>query len=343
MWTHGLGNTRAARRPSPERRTVPRVNWRPGSGLESLRQRAKLLARLRQFFSERGVLEVETPLLASAGITDPSIESLTVERGVSIGEQRQRFLQTSPEYAMKRLLAAYGEPIFQIAKAFRDGEAGSRHNPEFSLLEWYRPGFDHHQLIAEVGELLCYCLGERPVQKYSYRQLFLQRLQLDPFVATADELKAVAELHIDTGGLTGDRDLWLDLLMSHVLEPMLGTKEICFIYDYPASQAALSVVVRDADVFVGQRFEVYVDGMELANGYCELTDGQEQRKRFEQDNAVRRQRDQPERPVDEQLMAALAHGLPACSGVALGIDRLLMLVTGASDIRDVLSFDWTRS
>jgi lysyl-tRNA synthetase class 2 len=319
------------------------VQWRPACSIESLRQRAKLLARLRQFFTDRDILEVETPVLASSGITDPSIEPLIVERGISLREQQPRFLQTSPEYAMKRLLAAYGEPIFQIAKAFRDGEAGSRHNPEFSLLEWYRPGFDHHQLMAEVADLLCDCLGERGSQKYSYRQLFLERLQLDPFTATREELKSVAEIHIDTGALGGDRDLWLDLLMSHVLEPQLGGEGICFIYDYPVSQAALSAVVKKGDVLVGQRFEVYVGGMELANGYCELTDVQEQRRRFVQDNAVRRDRGQPERPVDELLLEALAQGLPACSGVALGIDRLLMLTTGASDIRDVLSFDWERS
>ena len=298
---------------------------------------------LRQYFTDRDILEVETPLLASSGITDPSIEPLIVERGISLREQQPRFLQTSPEYAMKRLLAAYGEPIFQIAKAFRDGEAGSRHNPEFSLLEWYRPGFDHHQLMAEVADLLCYCLGERGSQKYSYRQLFLERLQLDPFTATPEDLKAVAEIHIDTGALSGDRDLWLNLLLSHVLEPQLGKEGICFIYDYPVSQAALSAVVKEGDVLVGQRFEVYVEGMELANGYCELADAQEQRRRFAQDNAKRQVRGQPERPVDELLLQALAQGLPPCSGVALGIDRLLMLTTGASDIRDVLSFDWERS
>ncbi len=300
-----------------------------------------MLAKLRQFFADRTILEVETPLLCRSGITDPAIEPFVAVSGDS--SQQPRFLQTSPEYAMKRLLAAWGEPIFQIGKAFRDGEAGSRHNPEFSLLEWYRPGFDHHQLMAEVADLVRFCLGERALQKYSYRELFQERLQLDPFTAPGAELEAVARRHLDPGNLSGDRDLWLDLLMSHVLEPQLGRGALCFIYDYPTSQAALARVVQADDVWVGQRFELYVEGMELANGYCELTDAREQRQRFERDNALRRERGQRERPVDECLLAALEHGLPDCSGVALGIDRLLMLASGAADIRDVLSFDWERS
>ena len=316
------------------------MQWRPSANLRSLHKRAELLARLRQFFAERSVLEVETPLLCSSGITDPSIEPFILACGDA---GRPRFLQTSPEYAMKRLLAAHGEPIYQITKAFRDGEAGSRHNPEFSLLEWYRPRCDHHQLMAEVADLVQYCLAERPLQKYSYRLLFQQRLQLDPFNAPVAELEAVARRHLDPGSLSGDRDLWLDLLMSHVLEPQLGAGTICFVYDYPPSQAALARIVDAGDVRVGQRFELYVDGIELANGYCELADAQEQRARFERDNALRRSRGQSERPVDELLLAALAHGLPPCSGVALGIDRLLMLVMGVADIRQLLAFDWERS
>jgi lysyl-tRNA synthetase class 2 len=316
------------------------VTWRPAADFAAIRHRAELLSNLRRFFIERNILEVETPLLCSSGITDPSIEPFTV----SSNDVRlpPRFLQTSPEYAMKRVLAAFGEPLFQIAKAFRDGEVGSRHNPEFSLLEWYRPGFDHHQLMEEVADLVQGCLGARPVEKYSYRQLFLERLEVDPFTAPITRLEAVARRHLDPGSLSGDRDLWLDLLMSHVLEPGLGDGTVCFVYDYPASQAALARVVRADDVSVGQRFELYVDSMELANGYCELTDAVEQRQRFEHDNALRRARGQQDRPVDENLLAALEQGLPNCSGVALGIDRLLMLMTGASHIKDVLAFDWER-
>ena len=298
-------------------------------------------ASIRQFFAERNVLEVETPLLGSAGVTDPAIEPLIVAAGASLGGPR--YLQTSPEYAMKRLLAAGSGPIFQIARAFRDGEAGSRHNPEFSLLEWYRPGFDHHRLMEEVAELVCGCLGERPWQRLSYRQLFLDLLQLDPFLASAAELEAVARRSIDVGGLQGDRDLWLDLLMSHLVEPRLADMGMCFVYDYPASQAALARIVEMDGVMVGQRFELYVDGMELANGYFELGDAAEQRARFEADNRQRRIAGAPSRALDESLLEALAHGLPQCSGVALGIDRLLMLNCGSDDIRGVLAFDWQRS
>jgi len=244
---------------------------------------------------------------------------------------------------MKRLLAAQGEPIYQISKAFRDGEAGARHNPEFTLLEWYRPGVGHHQLMAEVADLVRHCLGERPLHKRSYRQLFLDVLHIDPFTAAADELQDTARLHLDTGTLSGGRDLWLDLLMSHLIEPQLVDLGMCFVYDYPASQAALSQIASVDGVAVGLRFELYVDGMELANGYCELTDPAEQRMRFERDNIRRREYGLSERPVDERLLAAMEYGLPSCSGVALGVDRLLMLVTGASDIRDVLTFDWQRS
>ena len=317
------------------------MDWRPGAGIEQLRRRAELLATIRRFFAARDVLEVETPLLASTGITDPSIEPLTVERGVSLPQSR--YLQTSPEYAMKRLLAAYGDPVFQIARAFRDGEVGSRHNPEFTLLEWYRPGFDHHRLMTEVAELLVACIGDREVQKISYRQLFLDRLQLDPFTVPVTQLRQVAGRHLDVTSLDGDRDMWLDLLLSHVLEPQLVNQGLCFIYDYPASQAALARIVEADGALVGQRFELYVDGLELANGYFELTDATEQRRRFEQDNARRRERGQTERPLDERLLAALAHGMPECSGVALGVDRLLMLASGVSDIRDVLVFDWDRA
>ncbi len=317
------------------------MNWRPGADTGRLRARAELLAQIRRFFLDRDVLEVETPLLCQAGITDPAIEPLRVDRGRSV--RAPRYLQTSPEYAMKRLLAAGSGPIFQVARAFRDGEAGSRHNPEFTLLEWYRPGFDHHQLMAETAELVCKCLGTRGQEKYSYRELFRETLDIDPFVASLDALEALARQHLDLGGMSGDRDLWLDLLMSHLIEPQLKTRGLCFVYDYPATQAALARVVESDGVPVGERFELYVDGIELANGYCELTDPTEQRARCERDNARRREHGLPEHPLDEALLAAMAHGLPPCSGVALGVDRLLMLATGATDIREVLAFDWERA
>ena len=316
------------------------MTWQPGIPIEAIKSRAALLDQIRQFFSQRDILEVDTPLLCSAGITDPSIEPLIVDGGVSLTQPR--FLQTSPEYAMKRLLAAGSGPIYQIAKAFRDGEAGPRHNPEFTLLEWYRPGFDHHQLMAEVAELAGHCLVDRPSHKFSYRELFAQTLDLDPFTATVEQLAEIARQHIDLGFASDDKDLWLDLLMSHLVEPELADKGLCFVYDYPESQAALSRVVQSGDVAVGQRFELYVDGMELANGYCELTDAAEQERRFVADNEKRARLGLEQRPVDARLLAALAEGLPECGGVALGVDRLLMLRTGADDIRDVIAFDWER-
>jgi elongation factor P--(R)-beta-lysine ligase len=317
------------------------THWQPGAGRQSLVARAELLAGIRAFFAARGVMEVETPLLCSSGITDPAIEPLIVERGLSI--RAPRYLQTSPEYAMKRLLADGSGPIYQIARAFRDGEAGSRHNPEFSLLEWYRPDFDHHKLMAEVADLMCHCLGPRPWRKVSYRELFLDVLGLDPMLADSARVEALVRQHLDVGDMSGDRDLWLDLLMSHVIEPTLTGAQMVFVYDYPASQAALSRITSVDGVAVGQRFELYIDGVELANGYYELTDALEQRHRFEADNRRRAQLGQATRPVDGYLLAALASGMADCSGVALGVDRLLMLASGEQDIRRVLAFDWERS
>ncbi len=317
-----------------------RQSWTPGANHSALRARAALLANIRAFFLAGNFLEVETPLLCENGITDPAIEPLCVEGGRSV--KTQRYLQTSPEYAMKRLLAAGSGPIYQISKAFRDGEAGSRHNPEFSLLEWYQPGFDHHQMVDQLGELMQACLGSQPIRRFSYRELFLQFLNIDPFVASSAELESFTRDQLELNFQSDDRDLWLDLLMSHLIEPAIADLGLCFVYDYPASQAALSRIVTSGDVEVGQRFELYFNGLELANGYCELTDAKEQRARFIADNSRRKEFGQTERPLDEFLLAAMEHGLPACSGVALGIDRLLMVATGISDIRKLLAFDWSR-
>lgn len=317
------------------------MSWRPSAPMRNIAQRAALLGNVRQFFLARNVLEVDTPLLCSAGVTDLSIEPLTVEQGASLDSTR--YLQSSPEYAMKRLLAAGSGSIYQIAKAFRDGELSSRHNPEFTLLEWYRVGYDHHQLMAEVAELICFCLGERQWQKLTYREVFLRFLQLDPFTASLAQLREIAREHVDVGFDSDDRDLWLDLLMSHVIEPRLIDLGLCFVYDYPASQAALSRVVESAGVDVGQRFELYLNGMELGNGYCELTDAEEQARRFSADNEKRLKLARTQRPVDARLMAAMREGLPQCSGVAVGVDRLLMCLTQSADITDVLAFDWKRS
>lgn len=299
---------------------------------DRLRARAELLADLRAFFAQRDVLEVETPLLSRSTVTDPALAP------VPCGD---RWLQTSPEYAMKRLLAEGAGPIFQVCKAFRAGEAGPRHNPEFTLLEWYRPGFDLRQLMEEVAELVCGALGDKPVKYLSYRELFEAVLDLDPHLATTAELESCARLRVDYAGGAESRDTWLDLLLSHVIQPSLAG--MVFVFDYPASQAALARRRRDGDVEVAERFELFVDGVELANGYLELTDPAEQRRRFEADNAVLAARGEAPRPLDEQLLAALAAGLPDCAGVALGLDRLLMLKLGADSLADVLAFDWSRS
>lgn len=308
-------------------------DWQPTASLEVLRLRAWLYQQIRDFFLQRAVLEVETPLLGQAASTDLHLASLSLATG-------NKFLQTSPEFAMKRLLAAGSGAIYQICKAFRADEAGSRHNPEFTMLEWYRPGFDHLDLMGEVAELLRQLLGERPVRELTYRAAFEQVLSIDPHQSNKVVLAKLAQQH--TGyevAVDDDRDILLDLLMSQVVEPQLGRAEFTFIYDYPASQCALARVTNDAEgVAVAQRFELYIEGVELANGYFELTDANEQQRRFDADLAERKRRALPEVPADQRLVAALQSGMPTCAGVALGLDRLLMLLADAKSIRDVIAF-----
>ena len=251
-----------------------------------------------------------------------------------------RWLQTSPEYAMKRLLAAGSGPIYQVCKAFRAGEAGGRHNPEFTLLEWYRPGFSLAELIEEVADLARAVLGNTLHRVVTYRELFRQYLGIDPFLVDAEELEGFARARLDYSGGAETRDTWLDLLLTHLVEPQL--EGLVFVHDYPASQAALARLREKDGVTVAERFELYVDGLELANGYFELIDPAEQRARFEADNRTLASRGEPARPIDEQLLAAMEAGLPSCAGVALGLDRLLMKKLGAERVQDVLSFDWSR-
>lgn len=244
---------------------------------------------------------------------------------------------------MKRLLAAGCGDIYQICKAFRGGEAGARHNPEFTLLEWYRTGYSLEQLIGEVAELVCGILDRSEWVSVSYGDLFRQHLGIDPHRASLRELETCARDHVDYNGSGDLRDTWLDLLMSHVLEKRMADDGLVFVTHYPESQAALARLRRERDIAVSERFELFVDGMELANGYCELGDPLEQRGRFDAENARCSARGEPTRPVDERLLAALASGFPDCAGVALGIDRLLMLRMGADRVEQVLSFDWARS
>ncbi len=313
---------------------VAMINWQPSAELELLQARAQLLRTVREFFAAREVLEVETPLLCSSPVTDSHIQ---------IFESEGRYLQTSPEYAMKRLLVAGSGPIYQVCKAFRQEEAGSRHNPEFTMLEWYRPGFGARELMDEVQSLLELVLGPNEVSRYSYRELFAEFAGVDPFSESqerlAHRLGKVTELNF----MPDCRDAWLDLLLSHVIEPQLRDRGPVFVYDYPASQAALARLRDEDDYPVAERFEVYVRGVELANGYRELCDANELAQRFERENESLRVRGEAERPVDQRLLQAIAEGLPECAGVALGLDRLLMLQSGSDDIQQVLSFDWSRA
>ena len=318
--------------------TSDKPDWRPTASIETLRLRARVLAQIRSFFSARGVLEVETPLLAAAPVTDLHLQALSCRyHGPGADGGRELFLQTSPEFAMKRLLAAGSGPIFQICKAVRNGEAGRRHNPEFTILEWYRPDWDHHRLMDEVDELLGEVLGTRPGERLTYAEAFERYAAIDPHSTSDEALRLRVEaLGMDsTDGLR--RDDLLDLILTHVIEPKLGHDQPTLIHDYPASQAALARI-RPGDPPLAERFEVFAEGVELANGYHELADPDEQRRRFEADLEARRQAGLPEVPIDDRLLAALDHGLPNCAGVALGVDRLLMLAAGTRDIADVLAF-----
>jgi lysyl-tRNA synthetase class 2 len=318
----------------------PTHDWRPTASLDALRVRADTLETLRAFFADRGVLEVETPLLSAATVTDLHLQSLALRVGGESG--RMMHLQTSPEFAMKRLLAGGSGPIYQISKAFRDAEAGRRHNPEFTLLEWYRPGWDHHRLMDEIDELLAAVLGSSPGERLSYAQAFERHAAIDPHGASLDELEQRVR-NLGVKCITGlDRDDLLNLLLTHLVEPELGRGHPTFIHDYPASQAALARI-RPGDPPLAERFEVFFEGVELANGYHELTDPAEQRRRFEADLAERRRRNLPEVPIDHRLLAALEAGLPDCAGVALGVDRLVMLRAGATDISEVLAFPIERA
>jgi lysyl-tRNA synthetase class 2 len=313
------------------------TDWQPSADIATLKQRAKILTSIRSFFAERDVLEVETPLLAKYSVTDPHMDVIRAEHPQ--GLDGHYFLQTSPEYAMKRLLAAGSGAIFQIGKAFRLGEQGSRHNPEFTMLEWYRPGFTDNELIEEIAELVEQVLGCQPCQRISYRALFQQYLSIDPHRADCQALEKLARDHLDVQMESDQRDDWLNLLLAEVIEPKLGADTPVFIEAYPASQSALARIAEDQyGNLVAQRFELYYRGVELANGYYELTDANELAHRFEQDRVLRQKLQRPDRESDQYLLAAMAQGLPDCAGVALGVDRLVMMALGLDRIEQVLSF-----
>lgn len=313
------------------------TTYQPTCTLQTAQARAAMYTTIRQFFAERQVLEVQTPVMSQAGNTDIFLQS--VSSNVTVADHPTTYyLHTSPEFAMKRLLAAWQVPMYQICPVFRDNEIGSRHNIEFTMLEWYRPNFSLDELAKETNDLVSAVLGYPVIfDHYRYVDAFMDFVKIHPFNASCDTLKAIAKdngLNIDLGE---DHQGWLDLLFSHLVEPNLGKALPTLIYDYPVATAALAKTVTDKDGNrVARRFELYINGLEIANAYDELADGQALRLRFNEDNVARKKRGLPVMPIDENLLAA-CDALPACSGIALGIDRLLMIKTGKTHIRDVIA------
>jgi lysyl-tRNA synthetase class 2 len=326
------------------------TNWAPTCSPDALRKRARLLAAIRRFFEARNVLEVETPLLCHTGVTDPHLHPF-VTRFCLPGENtgRDLYLQTSPEFAMKRLLASGSGSIYQICKAFRNEESGRRHNPEFTLLEWYRVGFSLPELMDEIDALFTVICGDdfplEASERFAYAEIFERHVGVDPLTASIAGFAARArslglpEAEILCGE---DRSTWLDLLFSYFVQPHLGRGRVSFVHDYPACLPSLARR-RPGDPRVVERVEVFLSGLELGNGFHELTDAAEQEARFDHDLATRRLQGLPLPPKDERLLAALRTGLPDCSGVAVGLDRLLMLLSGMDSIGGVLAFPIERA
>lgn len=335
----------------------PKINWRPTASIENLKQRAEIMHKIRAFFYAKNITEVETPILNSHTVTDVYLDSLQLN--FNTDQIQTGYLHTSPEYCMKRLLAAGFGDCYQICKTFRDHEQGKQHNTEFSLLEWYKLDFDHHDLMAEMDEFLQCILNTKPAEKISYQDLFIKYLNINPHTASIQNLQTIAKQQnlLNTLGENHNtenhhKDDWLMLLLSELIEPKLGFNQTpVFIYDYPASQAALAKISdastsspnliggsRQATLKTASRFEVYINGIELANGFHELQDYAEQKNRFKQDLKIRKSLNKPNLKIDENFLAALKHGLPDCAGVALGIDRLISLALGTESIKEVVSF-----
>jgi lysyl-tRNA synthetase class 2 len=318
--------------------------WQPTASAESLEQRAVMLATARKYFATEKVLEVETPVLGKFAVTDPHTDSLSIQLN-----ENQAWLRTSPEYHMKRLLADHPRDIYQIGKVFRAGEAGSKHQPEFTMIEWYRLGFSYQEIINDVCKLI-QLLSKNcalPISDHSsltYRDAFRQHCELDPLTASVQELRFCADKRMQEGldsalavALGDNKNSWLDLLASHFVWPALKPDTLQVITDYPASQAMLAQTVAH-EANVAERFEVFFNGVELANGYVELRDPVEQRQRFTADNQMRTTLGKPTLGLDTDLLLALEHGLPPCAGVALGLDRVLMVTEGFDSINATLSF-----
>jgi lysyl-tRNA synthetase class 2 len=315
-----------------------RPAWQPSAMLSALRQRARMLAALREFFSARGVLEVDTPVLSASAVSDPQIESLSTRVAGMID---RFYLSTSPEFPMKRLLAAGSGDIYQVCKVFRDAERGRWHNPEFTMIEWYRLGFDDAALMTEVEALAAGLLAPHrrlmPAERLTYADALRRHAGVNADTDSELDLECAAAAHGIVCRAELDRDAKLDLLMGLVVGPQLGRDRPCFICDYPASQASLARL-QPGLLAVAARFEFYVDGIELANGFHELANADEQRARFTRDLATRHARGQVQPPLDERLLAALQSGMPDCAGVALGFDRLVAVGLGAARLSEAMAF-----
>jgi len=332
----------------PDGRFSEEDDFAPTATLAALRMRAELLKRLRQFFDRCGFLEVDTPVLSAETVVDRHLDPLSLvlfddPRRPEAG--RTLWLQTSPEFAMKRLLAAGATAIYQVAHAFRGAERGRWHNPEFTIVEWYRAGDDLDEGMARLSELADEMLGLGPAERLSYREAFLRHVHVDPHGASCEELEAAARrrgLAIPSGLEPGDRDSWLEWLLVECVEPHLGKDRPTILYDYPASQAALAQV-RDGDPPVAERFELYVAGIELANGYHELCDPDVLIERSRIANDERAADGKCRLPEPRRLVSAMRHGLPPSTGVALGFDRLVALAAGMTDIARVMAFPVERA
>ena len=333
-----------------ESNSSSKPSYAPTMTLAMAQQRAQLMSTVRQFFATHQVLEVQTPLLSQAGNTDTFLQSVAAQ--VTYQDNPYTYyLHTSPEFAMKRLLASWQVPIYQICSVFRDNEIGVRHNIEFTMLEWYQPNYSLDDMAAELGELLAALYGHSVVMShYRYVDAFMDFVGIHPLTASLDALQAVAEDKGLTGfdfnsdlantedGEADIRQSWLDLLFSHAVEPNLGHDLPTLIIEYPPATAALAKTAVDKEGnTVAKRFELYINGIEIANAYDELADGQALRERFERDNQLRKRHNLPQMPIDEHLLAA-SDALIPCSGIAVGIDRLLMVITGANSLEDVISF-----
>ncbi|PID51438.1 MAG: elongation factor P lysine(34) lysyltransferase [Pasteurellales bacterium] len=315
------------------------MNWQPTASIEDLLQRAKIIKEIRQFFTDRGLLEVETPILSEFGVTDINLATFqTTFNAPFSNEPKILHLMTSPEYHMKRLLAAGSGAIFQFCKVFRNEESGNFHNPEFTMLEWYRPHFDMYRLINEVDDLLQQILDCEEADSFSYQFVFQEYVGLDPLSASKKQLVDKAKDQGFQCDEDENRDALLQFLFSKMVEPKIGQERPVAIYHFPATQAALAQISTE-DHRVAERFEFYFNGVELANGFHELQDPEEQIRRFAQDNAQRESMGLPTQEIDQRFLAALKSGIPNCSGVALGVDRLLMLAMGKESIKEVISFD----